>query len=525
MSGIIFNQDCDAYQNSRAGERLDRQAVASWVDQYAQTQVKELFLNVNAMRAAFDSKVWDSYWSGYLPDAPDGQAWFKGVPQSWFDAIPREHLAPLRACVHTAWQLNHDGIDVYAVWTGRCRQVGISPWLSMRMNDVHYTGDRLHPFHSEFWRSRSDLWRVGYRATWWEDRALDYGKTEVREYVLRLVREIAQRYDFDGLELDWMRHLGHLRPGHERQDAACLTDLVREVRKILDERQRLAGHPIHLAVRVPSRPNVAYEHGLDVIDWARQGLVKTVTASPSWGTCEQDMPLEVWRQLLAGTDILLAAALEINLTPYPGFPSYPVNSLETVRGLASSYLDRGADRVYLFNYFDSDVHQARKTGALPTGPDLPPRERSLLCDDYATMLREIGNLDTLAGKPRRHVLTYATSAAPGEPVCAPLPALCKAPGWVSFLLYTGPRPAVGSATVLLGILDKPDIRPETLHVRLNGERCPFRSRAELGQPKPDFPVYVFETPVSAMLPRSNLIEVSSPDDITIGWVELAIRPA
>ena len=42
---------------------------------------------------------------------------------------------------------------------------------------------------------------------------------EVRKHHMALIHELAQRYDFDGLELDWMRFGFHFRPGHEREGA------------------------------------------------------------------------------------------------------------------------------------------------------------------------------------------------------------------------------------------------------------------------------------------------------------------
>ena len=43
------------------------------MDQYAGTQVRELIINVNAMRTSYASKVWDPIWRGYDPNGPDDQ--------------------------------------------------------------------------------------------------------------------------------------------------------------------------------------------------------------------------------------------------------------------------------------------------------------------------------------------------------------------------------------------------------------------------------------------------------------------
>jgi len=519
VSGLIFNQDCDAFLMSRAGERLDAKAVATWVDQYARTQVREMFLNVNARRASFPSKSWETYWDGYLPNAAEGEPWFEGRPKEWFERLGKDWERQLRAMIHTAWRLHHDGIDLYAVWIERCRQRGLSPWLSVRMNDVHYTLDPDHIFHTEFWRKRPDLRRVPYRSKWWEDHAFDYGKAEVREHFLALIRELAERYDFDGLELDWMRHQLNFRPGREREDAPLLTAFVAEVRRHLNEWEQNRGHKIRLATRVPSQPTVCAALGFEATQWARQGLLDVLVISGTFGTIESTMPIELWRELLDGTGVALAAGLECSLMPYPSFPRYPSNSLETVRGAALSFLDRGVDRIYLFNFFDNDKHAATKS--TPEKKFHEAGARQLLRDDQDALLRELGDVSTLRDKSRRHVLTYTNIAAPGEAIVARLPARVPAGNWESFGLHTGPAPSSGSAHVILGVLDGD---AASFALRVNGTPSSFDGIVTLAEPKPDCPAYRFGIPRSTLHRGFNLIEVMSPRDAVIGWVEIAIRP-
>jgi hypothetical protein len=556
VSGLIFNQDCDAFYMSRAGERLDAETAASWVDQYAGTQVREIFLNVNARRASFPSKVWETYWDGYLPHAAEGEPWFAGRPKEWFERLGRDWERQLRAMIHTAWQLHHDGLDLYAVWIERCRQRNLSPWLSVRMNDVHYTLDPDHIFHTEFWRTRPELRRVPYRSKWWEDHAFDYGQAEVREYFLKLIRELAERYDFDGIELDWLRHQLNFRPGREREDAPLLTAFVAEVRRVLNEWEQRREHEIRLAARVPSQPTACTALGFDAAQWARQGLLDVLVVCGTFGTIESTMPIELWRELLDGTGVALAAGLECSLMPYPSFPRYPANSLETVRGAALSLLDRGVDRIYLFNYFDSDKHAATKSASKQKSPsplssppegrgnvceraaenDSSPRggggrvrgdawDRHLLRDDYDALLREVGEPSTLIGKSRRHVLTYTNVAAPGEAITARLPARVGAGSWESFRLHIGPPPSSGPAYVVLGVLDGAPDAASSFEVRINGTLCHAKGSVSLPEPKPDCPTHQFQIPLTALHRGFNLIDVMSPRDAILGWVEISACPS
>jgi len=152
--GLCLNEDSSHYFFTRAGKKLDVGTVATWVDQYAGTQVRELILNVNCMRTSYASRVWDPIWRGYDPLAGDDQ--------SLLASTPVESRKAARGWIHTAWQLHNDGIDAYQVWIRRARQHTLSPWISMRMNDVHNVDDERSFIHSEFWRENPQLRRVPY---------------------------------------------------------------------------------------------------------------------------------------------------------------------------------------------------------------------------------------------------------------------------------------------------------------------------------------------------------------------------
>ncbi|MBI4891454.1 MAG: hypothetical protein HY821_12580 [Acidobacteria bacterium] len=440
-TALCMNEDNSHWFFSRAGQTYTPESVASFIDQYGGTEVREILLSANSQRTSFASNVWDPIWKGYDPQGPDDQPLFRSTPA--------EGRAGARKWVHTAWALAQKGIDPYALWIARARREGLSPWISMRMNDLHNVDDPDSYMHSTFWREHPEFRRIPWRAVDWRDRAFDYGRQEVREYHFRLVREYCERYDFDGLELDWMRFGFHLRPGYELADGPKITEFVRATRRLLDDWEKRRGHRIKLGVRVPSRPQTAIDLGMDGAKWAREGLVQMLVVTPFWASIETDMPIELWRQL-AGKEVTLCAGLELLLRPYHAYRPLGYNTLETVRGAAASLLSRGADRIYLFNYMDSQTAM----------PDLP---------NYPTLLRECGSLKTLAGKPRRHVVTYSDTYAPGEPSGAQLPKTLQAGEWAAFRLHVGPR--LSKAKLRLQCEDL-----ELSEVRVNGE--PVQPAAE-----------------------------------------------
>jgi hypothetical protein len=483
-TGLCLNEDNSHWFFTRAGRTHTAESVASFVDQYAGTEVRELLLSANSQRTSFASRVWDPIWKGYDPDGPDDQPLFRSTPA--------ESRPTARKWVHTAWELAEKGIDPYALWIARARRRGISPWISMRMNDLHNVDDPDSYMHSTFWRQHPEFRRMPWRAVDWRDRAFDYSHREVREYHFRLIEEYAERYDFDGLELDWMRFGFHFRPGSELEGGELLTEFMRRTRRLLDGWARRRGHAIRLGARVPSRPATAIDLGLDGALWAREGLIDLLVFTPFWASIETDMPVEMWRRL-AGDRVILAAGLELLLRPYHAYRPLQFNSIETVRGAAASLLARGADRIYLFNYMDSQTQM----------PD---------AENYPALLKECGRLETLAGKPRRHVITYSDTSAPGEPAGSQLPQKLTAGQWVSFRAHCGPR------------LPRAKVRIETedgaiAALRVSGRECRATGTETGLKPGPERGFLCWDIPGG--IAGRAILDVQARTDATIRWVEIA----
>jgi hypothetical protein len=152
---LILNEDDSHFYGTRSAEEMSLQGLRAFVDQYANTAVTHLFLCPNAMKSSYRSQARDAIW-----EFKDGQK------------LPDNEFA--RKWCENARLLNERGLDPYAIWIARCREKKISPWLSMRMNDVHNANDVDDYIHSSFWRKHPEYWRVP-GGQGWTDRALDYG--------------------------------------------------------------------------------------------------------------------------------------------------------------------------------------------------------------------------------------------------------------------------------------------------------------------------------------------------------------
>ena len=495
MTGLLHNEDCTTFFDARtfpagkAGEITDRN-----VDVLAGAGVTVLFCNTNARRTNYASKAWEAFWDGYDPDGPDDQPFLAGLPE--------KQRKGYRKRIHKMLGYHRQGVDYPERVIQRCRLHGISPWISIRMNDVHENRNLDHPFHSDFWR-KPEYFRKGHPGYY--ARALDYAHPEVRNHYKALIVETLERYDIDGLELDFLREPYLFSTGEEQAGSTILTQWLREIRQLVDKTAARRGHPMKVGVRVPSDPQTTLALGLDAPTWAKEGLVDLVVAAPRWATLHFDTPFAEWRKLL-GDRVTLAGGLECYYRPYASYylfhpgPRWRHVDVEQVTGAAVSVLSRGADVVYLYNY-----HQHALDWPIP---------------EYQRLLKTLLSLDDLLRLPRRHAVTCREVVVPGEQYRPPLPATGEV---LSFDLPLGPKPPAGwqpEATVEIAgpTVDAPA-------VSVNGAACALRNSDALDNGNR---VLTYSVPLSA-LPGHNddtiAVMAAKTKPIKVLSVEARIAPS
>jgi hypothetical protein len=233
------------------------------------------------------------------------------------------------------------GCNPPAVIVEECRKRGLSAFVSLRMNDIHdgqHPRDVLpNPELPTFKRQNPDWLVEGL--DWWS--ALDYEKRPVRELKLRVIEEFFDRWDFDGIELDWLRHTLDFRRGTEKENGRYLTQFMRSVRTSLDERSARRGRRIEVAVRVPERVEWCLEGGFEVPTWISEGLVDMLIL----GQGLTELPAA-----MAFRNIMKANPLPIYGSIYSYGNGYRVSPDEVVRANAANLWRDGADGLYLFNW-------------------------------------------------------------------------------------------------------------------------------------------------------------------------------
>ena len=270
------------------------------------------------------------------------------------------------------------GADPGTVIVDACRKEGMEVFGSLRMNDTHDSGmlmdDPLKLAHPEYLIGEREGLTFGsiMRGMW---SGFNYALPEVQEFVFNLIRGECERYNFDGFELDFSRHSLFFKLGEEAENLDSMTGFISRIREMLDDIGQRRGQPYRLSAHLPETPVLARRIGLDMAAWVEKGLLDFVVAG--WGYNPYTAAIEDAVELCHGHDVPVYACINCS-TVADISGSYA----ERLRGMATNMLKKGADGIYLFNFFvPMDLNKAE-------------------AQDVFGTLDELGSPETLRGKDK-----------------------------------------------------------------------------------------------------------------------------
>jgi hypothetical protein len=247
------------------------------------------------------------------------------------------------------------GHNPIALVVDRAKAKGLEVFISFRLNEVHAVEQSDHLILSRFWKDHPE-WRIGKVAdplapvykeiigpnvhpvvSTWLPAGLDFAVPEVRAQRLAELRECCERFNLDGLELDFQRFPMYFKPGGEPENIGTMTEWMREVRGMTRDAGRQRGRTILLSARIMARPEQNRAIGLDPVAWGKENLIDFVVVSHY---LRNDFPLPVadYRGLFPPT---LPVYASIEVAP----------DATTYREIARQLWRDGADGIYLFNFF------------------------------------------------------------------------------------------------------------------------------------------------------------------------------
>jgi hypothetical protein len=418
----LFNGDCNfLFYNPELwqpeGGRYGVPAIERYLAAIAAGGIDTLLINPNTQVAWYPSRrlphILQGYTRGDLDHARTIGAGLAGMTPT----LAETYASTLVATLDLYLDLAEAGVDWLAESARIARARGMSPWLSYRMNPTHFSSAPDSPVNAPVFRDprnrlsgRTPDAAGSIHAAW---IGLNYGRAEVRDYMAAMIQEGVQGYDYEGLELDWLRHPVCLETPASQAHIDTITDWIAGLRALTRAR-----HPDYrLTIRAPANLGYLRQTGLDLAELARRDLVDGFTFSNFWQT-PWELPIDELRREL-GPDVAIYGGMEDApnwletvapaLTERPAGPDVqlagdnayrgktPAGAAERVRGTryltaspeflrasAAGKLVLGADGLEQFNFFVTD--QVRVPG---------------LRADYGA-LRGLDQLAQLRGQPKHY---------------------------------------------------------------------------------------------------------------------------
>jgi hypothetical protein len=333
--------------------------VYAYVDEIAGTQVTTFFICPNyCMPMLYPSKVTEMIGS-LMSDEQWAEAKRVGSEPEGKGSLERA-MTNLRGLVDAG----HDPIGLIV---NRAREKKMEVFITLRLNEIHDVQNADSLLVSRFWRGHPE-WRVGKLgdeihpkfttiiggnpenpvspivASWFPG-ALNFAVPEVRALRLAELRESCERYEIDGIDLDFQRFPIYFPQGEGPEHTATMTGWVREVREMAREVGEQRGRPLIVSARILAKPEQNLAIGLDPVTWANEGLVDFLVVS-HYLRNDFTLPIGEFRKMVPQS-MPLYGSIEVE------------SKIDNYRNIARRLWEDGADGILLFNFF-TDRHRFGK---------------------------------------------------------------------------------------------------------------------------------------------------------------------
>jgi hypothetical protein len=324
--------------------------VASFFMMEAEDLVDLIFVNMDAENNGVDSIIWDTgyfYWENFRPVLKRWQEQGKDILQKIIDATKKR---------------------------------GIECMINYRMNRVAWKPARLfydqnppYPWEEQPYENTDLIWKKenpdACLHTWWHEPLFNYESEKVRNRVLKEITGLMNRYDFDGLLLDFSRHVPLLPPGRQWLLRDCITSMIADIKKEFTAIEKRTERPVLLCAKVPENEKGCKIDGFDVKKWVKLGLIDLFVL----GSRTMNVDIDFYRKLTENTGIQIYPCIDA----HHATDGYRSPGLEWYAGLVSGWLSQGADGYTVFNFSAATPDDYEKYGMVQYSVN--PEHRKVLC--------------------------------------------------------------------------------------------------------------------------------------------------
>ncbi len=283
------------------------------------------------------------------------------------------------------------GIDPVRGLLDETRERGREVFFSYRINgsDNDPLFDQPHDFKDPIpLKAEHPDWLFKRWHAFW-----DFTFDGVRDLKLAILKEVAEKYDYDGISIDFARIPMLFPEGQQWTHRNLLTDFIRKLRTTLLEIGSRRASPYLLAVRIPEDIPGCHFDGMEVETWIEESLVDILVV----GTRTASVDIRGFRDLTSGTDIRVYPSWD----DHHSSDGYRHPSLEVWRGVCANWWRKKPDGIHTFNLTSPhpETHNALEIELAPRHRGGPADELELeeAWEIQRHVCNEIGTPESLEG--------------------------------------------------------------------------------------------------------------------------------
>ena len=294
------------------------------VDEIIGTGVDTLVYGLGAGPTMFHSTEVGEIWGSHIDSFPEVSAW-----------RAYENIKSLQSL----------GLDPLKVLIDRSREKGVEFFVSLRQSHPADPSVKDDVFNWQFRIDNPEMCLKGRGA-----HAFDWNYEEVRNERFALIEETVNKYDVDGIELDWVFWPHFFEDEEASLKSDILTEYMVQVANVVAKASTKKGKKIELGVRVLPTNEGNLAAGMDVETWIKQGcldfIIPTIYQDQQ---IDADLPFEWLVNLTKGLETKVYPSLhnQRKIQTSIGTNSEVRASIDHYRAAAASYWSKGADGIYL----------------------------------------------------------------------------------------------------------------------------------------------------------------------------------
>ena len=288
------------------------------IDEIVGTGVDTLVYGLGAGPTMFHNTEVGEVWGSHIESFPEVSAW--------------------RASENIK-SLQDRGLDPLKVLIDRAGEKGIEFFVALRQSHLADPAIKDDVFNWQFRIDNPELCLKG-RGKY----AFDWTHEKVRNERFALIEETVNKYDIDGLELDWVFWPHFFEDEDAELKSTILTDYMLKVRSVVDKAAHKKGRKIELGARVLPTNEGNKAAGINVSEWIKQDcldfIIPTIYQDQQM---DPDLPFEWILELVRSSECKVYPSLHKSI----GENSENLASMDHYRAGAASYWEKGADGIYL----------------------------------------------------------------------------------------------------------------------------------------------------------------------------------